>query len=163
MQKIKLGTITLIFGLIALTGLLATPQALALASPDGSNPSSSATTPASATSTPAATPATTPTATSSDPKTDACAALKQLDPTKSCDGKDTSVNKLVSTVISILSLLVGIVAVIMVIIGGFKYVTSSGDPNNVTSAKNTLLYALVGLFIAGIAQFLVHFVLRSTQ
>ncbi len=94
-------------------------------------------------------------------KDDACAGLQQLDGSSDCGGGDTGVNKLVSSIINILSILIGVVAVIMIIVGGLKYVTASGDPANITSAKNTLLYALIGLFIASIAQFLVHYVLST--
>lgn len=97
------------------------------------------------------------------PKADACAALQQLDSTRTCDGKDTGINSLIKATVNILSYVVGIAAVIMIIISGLKYVTASGDPSNVTSAKNTLLYAMVGLFIAALAQFLVRFVLSTAN
>jgi hypothetical protein len=71
----------------------------------------------------------------------------------------TSVDSVIKTVINILSLVVGVVAVIMIIIGGLKYITSSGDSNNVSSAKNTILYAIIGLVIVALAQVLVRFVL----
>jgi hypothetical protein len=51
----------------------------------------------------------------------------------------------------------------MIIIGGLKYVTSAGDSNSITSAKNTILYAIIGIIIAASAQFLVQFVLRRTD
>ena len=72
-----------------------------------------------------------------------------------------SVESTVRTVINLLSLIVGIVAVIMIIIGGLKYITSSGDSNNVSSAKNTILYAIVGLVIVALAQVIVRFVLNK--
>jgi hypothetical protein len=70
----------------------------------------------------------------------------------------TSINTLIKDVINILSIIVGIAAVIMIILGGFKYITSAGDAGKVASGKNTLIYALVGLFIAALAQFIVHYV-----
>ncbi len=81
-----------------------------------------------------------------------------------CANKDTldgSVNNLISTVISFISYIVGIVSVIMIIIGGLKYITSSGDSNNVTSAKNTILYAIIGLVVVAFAQIIVRFVLNK--
>jgi hypothetical protein len=57
------------------------------------------------------------------------------------------------------SLVVGVVAVIMIIIAGFKYITSGGDSGNVTSAKNTILYAIIGLVVVALSQFIVKFVL----
>jgi len=78
-------------------------------------------------------------------------------------GAGGTINDIIATVINIFSVVVGVVAVIMIIIGGLKYVTSSGDSSNVTSAKNTILYAIVGLIIVALAQIIVKFVLnRST-
>lgn len=67
----------------------------------------------------------------------------------------------IKTIVSVLSIVIGIVAVFMVIISGFKYITSGGDSNGVSSAKSTLIYAIVGLIIVALAQFLVHFVLNN--
>lgn len=61
------------------------------------------------------------------------------------------------------SYLIGVAAVIMVIMGAFKYVTSGGDTNKVTSAKNTIVYALIGLVVAVLAQILVRFVLTKAS
>lgn len=72
------------------------------------------------------------------------------------------VNDTIRLVINIFSFIVGVVAVIMVIIGGFKYITSAGDSTNIASAKNTILYAIVGLIIVALAQVIVRFVLRQT-
>ncbi|MEK9195823.1 MAG: pilin [Patescibacteria group bacterium] len=77
--------------------------------------------------------------------------------------KDSSqkLDKLVSDIVNIFSVIVGVVAVIMIIYGGFRYITSGGDSGNVTNAKNTILYALVGLVIVALAQFIVKFVLSK--
>lgn len=72
------------------------------------------------------------------------------------NGKITSI---LSTVINIFSLIVGAVSVIMIIIGGMRYITSGGEASNISGAKNTIIYAIVGLVIVALAQFLVHFVL----
>jgi hypothetical protein len=69
------------------------------------------------------------------------------------------INDIIADIINIFSLIVGITAVIMIIIGGFRYITSGGDSNNVTGAKNTILYAIIGLVIVAMAQFIVRFVL----
>lgn len=71
----------------------------------------------------------------------------------------TNVNELIADVVNIFSLVVGVVAVIMIIVGGFKYITSGGESSNVTGAKNTILYAIIGLVIVALAQFIVRFVL----
>lgn len=72
------------------------------------------------------------------------------------------VDSIIKLVINIFSLLVGVVAVIMIIIGGLKYITSGGDSGNVTGAKNTILYAIVGLVVVALAQIVVKFVLSKT-
>ena len=55
--------------------------------------------------------------------------------------------------------MVGAVSVVVIIIGGFKYIVSAGDSNGIQSAKNTILYALVGLVVAVFAQVIARFVL----
>ena len=74
-------------------------------------------------------------------------------------GAQGSVNSLVGKIINIFSVIVGIVAVIMVIIGGFKFITSGGDSGKVTSARNTIIYAIIGLIIVALAQIIVKYVL----
>ena len=96
-------------------------------------------------------------------KQDACEALKQLDPAKACGGGSAGVSGIIKTVINILSLVAGFLGVIFVIISGFKYITSGGDSAGISSAKSTLVYALVGLAVAASAQVLVRFVLYNVQ
>lgn len=74
---------------------------------------------------------------------------------------NNSVNNIITTVINIFSWIVGIVAVIMIIVGGLKYITSTGDSNSVNGAKNTILYAIIGLVIVASAQIIVKFVLKK--
>ena len=68
---------------------------------------------------------------------------------------------LAKKVVNIFSIVVGVVAVIMIIYGGFRYITSGGDTGNVGNAKNTLIFAVVGLIIVALAQFIVHYVLNT--
>lgn len=77
----------------------------------------------------------------------------------SCDNTSgPGVDSTVRLVINTLSWIVGLIAVIMIIIGGLKYITSAGDSNSVNSAKNTILYAVIGLVVVLMAQILVKFV-----
>ena len=64
-------------------------------------------------------------------------------------------------VINIFSIVVGSVSVIMIIIGGFRYIISGGDSTGVTAAKNTILYAIVGLVIVLFSQVIVRFVITN--
>lgn len=57
--------------------------------------------------------------------------------------------------------IVGIIAVIMLIIGGIRYVISGGDAKKVTDAKNTVLYAIIGLVISFLAFAIVNFVITA--
>lgn len=61
--------------------------------------------------------------------------------------------------VSLVAIVTGVVAVVMIIIGGFKFVTASGDPANVKSAKNTILFAIVGLVVAAIGGAIIRFVI----
>lgn len=74
---------------------------------------------------------------------------------------ESTVNRTIKYVVNLLSFIVGIIAVIMIIVSGIKYITSSGDSNSVNSAKNTLLYAIVGLVVVALAQVIVRFVLTQ--
>lgn len=71
-----------------------------------------------------------------------------------------SLSKIAQEVVNIFSIIIGIVAVIMILVGGFKYITSGGSQEKVGSAKNTIIYALIGLIIVALAQFIVHYVLN---
>jgi len=72
---------------------------------------------------------------------------------------NAEINSIIKLVINIFSLIVGLVSVIMIIVGGLKYITSGGESSNISSAKNTIVYAIIGLVIVALAQFIVHFVL----
>jgi hypothetical protein len=83
--------------------------------------------------------------------------------TSDCSTSDATerINNLIHTIVNLLSAIVGIVAVIMIIFGGLRYITSGGNDTSVTSAKNTILYAIIGLIIVALAQVLVRFTLNK--
>ncbi len=76
------------------------------------------------------------------------------------DGADKA-NSLITSVVNLFSVLVGVVAVIMIIWGGLRYITSGGDSGKITNAKNTIIYALIGLVVVALSQFIVKFVLNK--
>ena len=96
-----------------------------------------------------------------DAKSDVCAGIGSAAGGGGCAESGPTVNTVINAVINILRWVVGIISVIMVIVGGFKYVTSGGDSSNVQSAKNTVIYALVGVIIVAISQTLIKFVLAK--
>jgi small-conductance mechanosensitive channel len=67
----------------------------------------------------------------------------------------------VRNIVNVLLFIIGIISVIMIIIGGIRYTTSNGDSSQITGAKNTILYAVVGLIVAILAYAIVNFVVRS--
>ncbi len=79
----------------------------------------------------------------------------------STKGKDpiTGANGIIPTIFKWVVRIVGIVSVIMIMVGGFRYITSAGDGNGIKGAKETIIYALVGLIVAGLAGFILNFVL----
>ena len=61
---------------------------------------------------------------------------------------------------NIMLFIIGVLSVIMLIIGGLRYVISGGNKDAVTSAKNTILYAIVGLIVALLAYAAINFVIN---
>lgn len=85
--------------------------------------------------------------------------------TASCEPSDgeTTVSDVVALVINLLSILVGVVAVIMIIVNGFKFVISSGDSTAITNARNGIIYAIIGLVVVALAQVIVIFVINKVD
>lgn len=96
-----------------------------------------------------------------------CDGVKAATGGTTCDEDATNPNGTVTGVIkkiiNLFSLIVGAVSVIMIIYGGFKYITSGGNDGNVSGAKNTILYAVIGLIIVALAQVIVRFVLTKAN
>lgn len=94
----------------------------------------------------------------------ACNGLTQLGGVD-CNSKtgQAVVGNIAQTVVSILAKIVGVVSVIMIIFAGFRYVTAGGDSNSINSARNTLIYAIVGLAIAIISQLIASDVLNTAN
>jgi hypothetical protein len=82
-----------------------------------------------------------------------------------CDpgGAPKTLSDTIATIINIISIFGGALAVIMLIIGGFRYITSGGSPEATKGARNTIVYALIGLVIIATAQIIVHFVINGVK
>ena len=80
--------------------------------------------------------------------------VSKNDPT----GGNVKVENLVGTVMNTMFWVVGILSVIMLIYGGIKYITSGGSSSKLNDAKNTILYAIVGLVVSLIAVVIINFV-----
>ena len=97
-----------------------------------------------------------------DPKQAVCegAAVTSSPGTVDCSttGKDT-LQTVLRTALNLFSAIIGIIAVVMIMIAGLKYITSQGEPANIATAKNSILYAAIGLVVVALAQVIVRFVL----
>lgn len=69
--------------------------------------------------------------------------------------------QLIKRIVDIMLFLIGAISVLMVVVGGIRYVTSGGDPQQVKAAKDTVLYAVIGLVIAILAYAIVSFVVNQ--
>ncbi len=106
-------------------------------------------------------------AATTDIQNNLCGSVDSLsvDSTGTCASTTASgtstINSIITTVINLFSVIVGVIAVIMIIYAGLKYITSGGDSAKITSAKNTIVYAIIGLIVVALAQFIVKFVLNK--
>ena len=76
-------------------------------------------------------------------------------------GNAISLGDRIKTIVNVILYILGAVAVLMIVLGGIRYTTSGGDSTGVTNAKNTIIYAVVGLVIAIMAFAIVNFVLDA--
>ena len=70
-------------------------------------------------------------------------------------------SSIVRRAINIMLFGVGVLSVVMLIFGGFRYVISGGKKESVTNAKNTILYAIIGLLISLFAYAIINFVVST--
>lgn len=67
----------------------------------------------------------------------------------------------IATILQIVFAIAGSVALLMIVIGGFRYVLAHGDPNSVSQAKKAILYAVIGLVVCMAAYSIVIFVIKG--
>jgi len=79
-----------------------------------------------------------------------------------CDTSNgATINGELAFVLNILAAIAGVIGVVMIIVGGAKYITASGNSEKTNQGKNTILFACVGLLVAVLAQIIVKFVLNK--
>ncbi len=93
-------------------------------------------------------------------------SLSIVDGASSARGTDQAadlfgVSGVFATLSNTMLFVVGALSVIMIIIGGLRYVISGGDSANITTAKNTILYSVVGLVVSMLAYAVINFVISS--
>lgn len=77
-----------------------------------------------------------------------------------CKQATQSPTAIIKIIVNILLFIVGVISVIMIIVGGIRYTTSAGNSSAVTSAKNTILFAIVGLLVSFFAYAIVNWLLN---
>ncbi|MBA3678981.1 hypothetical protein H0W80_02175 [Candidatus Saccharibacteria bacterium] len=87
--------------------------------------------------------------------TDASTGATSAQPT----GTPTDLNAQITIITNTMLLAIGVVSVIMLIVGGFRYVLSNGNEKAITGAKDTILYAIIGIVVALLSFAIVNFVL----
>jgi len=90
-----------------------------------------------------------------------CVGITEADKSAVCSDKDAKPNNLIANIINTLLYVVGALSVIMIIVGGLLYATSNADASRITMAKNTIMYAIVGLVVAFLAYAIVQFVVAK--
>lgn len=101
-----------------------------------------------------------------DPLKDACGTSQNGSPsscadTNAGDGSVDPVSVVLTRVTNILAVILGVMAVIFILVGGFNYITANGDSSSIANAKKTIIYALVGLLVAFLARPIINFVLSK--
>lgn len=76
-----------------------------------------------------------------------------------CKDQGRSVGDVIGIIVDILLFGIGVLSVVMIIFSGIRYSISMGDAGNITKAKNSLMYAVVGLVVALLAYPVVHWLI----
>ena len=94
------------------------------------------------------------------------AGVNSTGATGSCGASGTltgGIKNVAKTITVDFSIVIGAISVIMIIYAGFRYITSGGSSEHANSARNILMYAVIGLIIAVIAQLIVHLVINAAS
>lgn len=86
---------------------------------------------------------------------------QELKDAAGCTKPKKGVGQIASDLINVVLGLVGVVAVVVIIYGGFTFMTSSGDTAKVAQGKRILIYGVIGLVVSILASVIVNFVIRS--
>lgn len=96
-------------------------------------------------------------------KDDVCKGVGAASGSDGCKPTEgvTDINTVIRTGLRIFQSIVGLIAVIMMVTAGLRFVTSSGDPTKVGSARNTLLYGAVGIVVVALSEVIIQFALNQ--
>jgi len=97
------------------------------------------------------------------PKSTVCQTLGSDSSCGSTPSGGIDINGIVTAIVNILSFVVGVAAVVMIIIAGFRLITANGDSSSIASARTAIIYAIVGLAVVACSQAIVYFVLSKVK
>ena len=101
-----------------------------------------------------------------DPTSQACSAAGQVN-SPACTSPNTDpisgTNGVINTAATIIAWAGGVIAIIIMIISGFRFINSGGDSGKVASARNGIIYAAIGLLVIIVARVIVSFVLNNIK
>jgi len=102
--------------------------------------------------------------TNGDPKCYACEGIGLTSNNNgTCGDQGTQFNSIIKTILEILSIAIGVAAVVMIMVAGLRFITAGGDSSKIAGAKNSIIYAIIGLVIVIAAQSIVFFVLSKAS
>lgn len=81
---------------------------------------------------------------------------------ESCTESQSTIQGVISFALNLLSWVAGIIAVIILIISGLRFMTGAGDPQSITTARRGVIYALVGIMVVILSQSIVRFVVNKS-
>jgi cytochrome bd-type quinol oxidase subunit 2 len=105
-------------------------------------------------------------ASSTTSRQEVCQGVGVITQTSGCASHKTSgesINSILRLTLNLFSAIVGVIAIFMIIIGGLKYILSSGNSEKTNEAKNSIMYAAIGLVIVALAQIVVKFILNKSN
>jgi len=94
----------------------------------------------------------------------ACDGLSPITDGGDCvtNASEPDISTTIKSILNILSIVAGVIAVVMVMVAGLRFITSQGDSGKISSARSAVIYAIVGLVIVALSQIIVQFVIEKT-
>lgn len=93
-----------------------------------------------------------------------CSSNSKLSSTNICksisnnNSTGNPINNIIDSILGVITYIAGILAVILILVSGYRFVTSGGNPNAITQARQTLMYALIGIIVVAVSQSLILFI-----
>ena len=96
-----------------------------------------------------------------DSKSDVCTGIGLAGSGGTCGDQGVQLGSVIKTALNIFSVVIGLLAVVMIMVAGLRFITAGGESGKVAGARSAILYAIIGLVIVVFAQAVVFFVLKN--